>query len=132
MKDTAVTAAQIIEHLQKERIIISRPTVYRQLSKLVREGRTRKCYFDGTSVASFQYIDADDNARDFYRLKCEFCDGVFPLQCDEVNHVSRHILDAHAFEVNDKKTVFYGKCKTCSQEKPVDPHRKKGGAGNAL
>ncbi|MDR0490447.1 MAG: transcriptional repressor [Oscillospiraceae bacterium] len=116
VKDVFVTAAQIADYLQKERVPISRPTVYRQLEKLVREGRLRKYLFGDTSVSSFQYIDPDESCQDSYHLKCEICDGIFNLECDEVDHVSRHIFESHAFRVNDSKTVFYGKCRTCQQE----------------
>ena len=112
-KDTFVTAAQIIEHLKKEHGAISRPTVYRQLDKMVKEGKVRKYMFGGTAVANFRYVDPDESGRDLYHLKCEVCDGVFNLKCDEVDHVSQHILEAHTFQVDDSKTVFYGKCKTC-------------------
>jgi Fur family ferric uptake transcriptional regulator len=115
VKDTFVTAAQIISHLQNENISISRPTVYRQLGKMVNGGMVRKYVFGGTSEASFRYVDRDAYDNGLYHLKCEACDGVFNLECDEVGHVSRHILEDHAFEVNESKTVFYGKCGTCRQ-----------------
>jgi len=111
-----VTAAQIADYLQKEQVSISRPTVYRQLEKLARDGKIRKYLFGGTSVSSFQYVDPAEYRQDFYHLKCEICDGVFNLKCDEVDHVSRHISESHAFQVNGSRTVFYGKCKTCQQE----------------
>ena len=112
-KGVFFTAAQIADHLRKEQIAISRPTVYRQLEKLVSEGKVRRYLFGDTSVTCFQYTDPNENGQDLYHMKCEVCDGVFNLKCDEVNHVSRHILETHDFKVNDSKTVFYGKCKTC-------------------
>ena len=114
-KDMLVTAAQIEEHLQKEQDAISRPTVYRQLERLVNEGKIRKILFSGTSGSRFQYIDPSEFEREYYHLKCEICDEVYELKCDEVDHVSRHISENHAFQVNDSRTVFYGKCQTCLQ-----------------
>jgi Fur family ferric uptake transcriptional regulator len=111
-----VTAAQIADYLNNKQFSVSRPTVYRQLKKLEKEGKIRKYLFDGTSVSSFQYYAPDEYRQDFYHLKCEICDGIFNLKCDEVDHVSRHIYESHAFQVNDSKTVFYGKCKMCLQE----------------
>lgn len=110
-----MTAARIIERLHDRQIAISRPTVYRQLEKLIREGRVRKYLFDGDSVSSYQYAGGDEGGNDYYRFKCENCEGVFNMRCDEVDHVSRHILEEHAFKINDSKTVFYGKCNTCMQ-----------------
>jgi Fur family ferric uptake transcriptional regulator len=112
VKDMFVTAAQIAGHLQKEQGAVSRPTIYRQLEKLVDEGKIRKFLFGGMS-SCFQYVDPDEFECEYYHLKCEVCEGIFDLKCDEVEHVSRHIFEDHAFQVDDKKTVFYGKCKTC-------------------
>jgi len=109
-----VTASQITDYLKERQVVISRPTVYRQLEKLAKEGKIRKYLFGGTSC--FQYADPDEYRQDLCHLKCEICDGIFDLECDEVDNFSRHILETHEFQVNDSKTVFYGKCKTCLQE----------------
>ena len=116
VKDTFVTAAQITNYLKKEHVEISRPTVYRQLEKLVGDGRIRKYIFSDSTVTSYKYIDPNENRQDLYQLKCETCEGVFDLKCNEIDHVSRHIYESHSFRVNDSKTVFYGKCKECQQE----------------
>lgn len=115
-KEMMITAAQIVEHLQEEQISISRPTVYRQLEKLVSEGKIRKLSFSGISGSCFQYIDPVEHEQNHYHLKCEICNEIFDLKCNEVDHVSRHIFENHAFQVNNGKTVFYGKCKMCLQE----------------
>ena len=106
VKEAFVTAAQIIEYLKKEKVEISRPTVYRQLEKLAGDGRIRKYLFGDSTVASYKYVDPNEKSRDLYHLKCEKCDGVFDLKCNEVDHVSRHIYESHSFRVNDSKTVF--------------------------
>ena len=115
VKEMFVTAAQVEEYLQKERIAISRPTVYRQLEKLAKSGRARKHLFDGASVFSFQFVDMDNDEQGFYHLKCEVCEEMVDLKCEEVDHVSQHVLEDHAFQINESKTVFYGKCKNCLQ-----------------
>ena len=111
-KEMFVTASQIAEHLQEEQVVISKPTVYRQLERLVKEGKVRKYLFGDTTVASYQYVDPEVYDCS-YHLKCEVCDGVFNMKCDEVDHVSKHILEEHAFQVDGSKTVFYGRCKMC-------------------
>jgi Fur family ferric uptake transcriptional regulator len=110
-KDSFVTVAQITGHLQKEQVHISRPTVYRQLEKLVGEGKVRKYVFGGASVSSFRYIGSGEHERECYHLKCEICDGIFDIHCGEVSQVTRHISEFHEFQVEGM--VFYGKCKTC-------------------
>ena len=114
-KDTYVTVSQIEEHLKKENVAISRPTIYRQLEKLISDGKAGKYSFGGVSVTCFRYIDPSDNEQDTCHLKCEICSTVFDLECAEVEHFSRHITENHAFQVNGRNIVFYGKCKTCLQ-----------------
>jgi len=113
MKDAFVTAAQIADHLQREKVAISKPTIYRRLEKLVSEGKVEKYAFGDVAAACFKYRDPNAGEQDAYHLKCENCGGVYDLTCDEVNHVSRHIYESHSFQVNDKKIVFYGKCAWC-------------------
>ena len=115
IKDTSVTAAQVEEHLLSRQTAISRPTVYRQLEKLTEAGLVRRHLFDGASVYSYQFIDSDDT-NDSYHLKCEICEEMVPLKCEEVDQVSQHVLDDHAFKINEGKTVFYGRCKNCLQK----------------
>jgi Fur family ferric uptake transcriptional regulator len=115
-KELFVTAAQIAAHLQQAQGAISRPTIYRQLERLVAEGKIRKFSFSGISGSCFQYIDPNEGDQDCCHLKCEVCNGIFDLECDEVDHVARHIFEDHAFQVNGRKTVFYGRCKACLSE----------------
>ena len=110
-----LTAAQITGHFSAGKTVISRPTVYRQLEKLVKEGRVRKFLFDGASVTSYRYVEDGKAGTGVYNLKCEVCDEMITLECEEIGNVSRHILTEHAFMVNGGKTVFYGKCKSCRQ-----------------
>ena len=116
VKGNFITASQIEDHLRMERVVISRPTIYRQLDKLVGDGKIRRYLFEDSPVACYRYVDPDNNERDVYHLKCEVCDGVFNLKCDEVGHVSRHISSSHGFQVNESKTVFYGRCGACRQD----------------
>lgn len=111
-KDRYVTVAQIVNHLNQKKVTISRPTIYRQLEKLVREEKVRRIQLEGSSGACFQYVDLSGKQRQCH-LKCEVCHGLFDLKCEEVDHVAQHIFEDHEFQVNNSKTIFYGKCKTC-------------------
>ena len=110
-----VTATQIVEHFQSDGEAVGRTTIYRQLERLIREGKARKHAFEGISSACYQFVEKPQSEQDFYHLKCESCGGIFPLHCDAVDHVSKHIYETHAFQVNDSKTVFYGTCELCRQ-----------------
>lgn len=109
-----VTAAQLEEHFSRRGESISRPTIYRQLEKLAARGLVRKYLLGGTSVASFQYADPDEDGSDSFRLKCRVCQGVFSIECGHASELSGHIKTAHEFQVDD--TVFYGTCKSCTEK----------------
>jgi len=108
-----VTAAQVQEHLRRQNVAISRPTVYRQLERLVSSGRARKHLFDGVSVNNYQYVDSAQAVSESYNLICEVCERAYSIQCEEVDQVSQHVFTEHGFQINESKTVFYGKCRDC-------------------
>ena len=113
VSDVFVTAAQVKDHLESMQVPVSRATVYRQLERLASSGRVRKHLFDGVSVTCYQYVGDEEPKNDSYHLICEVCEGVFDLECDELDFLSEHVLADHAFQINEGKTVFYGRCRTC-------------------
>jgi len=111
-----VTAAQVVAHFQHGNALISRTTVYRQLERLVQEGKARKHTFDGILGTCYQYVQLLPQEQEAYHLKCEECGVIYDLKCHEVHLVSQHIFQSHAFRVDDSKTVFYGTCQNCLQK----------------
>ena len=111
--DLYVTASQIVSFFALQSVSIGRTTVYRHLEKLVRSGAIRKYSFDGAVGACYKYVSESERESERYHLKCEKCGGVFDLSCNVVSDIARHIFERHDFQVNDMKTVFYGKCKDC-------------------
>jgi len=111
-----LTAAQIEAHLSEGGTAIGRTTVYRQLDKLVRQGLVRKYLLDGSAGACFQYAGEDAQAKEHFHLKCEGCGKLIHLDSGAMSDVEKGILAAYAFEVDVGKTIFYGRCRTCSQK----------------
>ena len=108
-----MTAMRVVEHFQNGENMISRTTVYRQLHRLVEEGKVLKNSFEGIAGACYQYIRQPHGKHNSYHLKCESCGEITSLKCNEVEQVSQHIYETHDFQVNDSKTVFYGTCNVC-------------------
>jgi Fur family ferric uptake transcriptional regulator len=113
IEDGHVTAAQILEHFEKEDVTIGLTTIYRHLDKLTADGKVRRYTIDGTSGACYQYVDEHENCQEHFHLKCEDCGALLHLQCDTLGDLQQHMLEDHEFQINAMKTVFYGKCKTC-------------------
>ncbi|MDR0964749.1 MAG: transcriptional repressor [Clostridium sp.] len=112
-QNTELTATGIAKHFETSEVKVGRTTVYRQLEKLIREGSVRKYIVDGMLGACFQFVPESERNQDIYHMKCENCGKVIHVQCGLLENVSQHILDSHHFQINDSKTVFYGKCDTC-------------------
>lgn len=110
-KGRHVTAAQVAEHLGN---IIGRTTVYRQLDRLVREGRLRRYMLDEAAGACFQYVEENEGAGEHFHLKCEACGKLIHMDGKALPDVTGGILQHYAFEVDVNRTVFYGRCRACS------------------
>jgi len=115
LKNTHVTAAQIVSHFENREIPVGRTTIYRHLDKLIKEGKLRKYSVDGIIGACYQYVD-DSEELQCLLLKCENCGELIHSDCDVLQKIHQHIFKAHTFRVNTTKTVFYGKCEACSND----------------
>ena len=114
LRETAgrhVTVQEICDHFKGR---MGTTTVYRQLDRLVEDGRVNKYLLDGASGAYFEYVDQShcgDTAC--FHCKCEKCGRLIHLHCDELAGIQHHILAHHGFKVDSLKTVFYGICESC-------------------
>ncbi|MBQ6582830.1 MAG: transcriptional repressor [Mogibacterium sp.] len=112
-----VTADEVYQHLQEARSTVGKTTVYRQLEKLVDEGRINKYITGLNAPACFEYIDTAECGEESacYHLRCERCGRLIHLHCGEVTELARHILDEHGFRIDPRRTVFYGLCESCRE-----------------
>ena len=111
--NTHVTAAQIVRHFENENVSVGRTTVYRNIDRLVQDGKLRKYSVDGIAGTCYQYIVDSEEQQKQLLLKCEDCGELIHLDCDELDEIHQHIYQDHTFKVNTAKTVFYGKCEAC-------------------
>lgn len=111
------TVNDICEYFQKKGVAIGTTTIYRHLEKMVKEGVVAKYVIDGTSSACFEYVDNSDREDKVkcYHCKCEICGKLIHLKCSEVESLKQHIIEHHGFEINSKRTVFYGVCSECKK-----------------
>ena len=111
-----VTAADVCTYLRKQGAPIGQATVYRRLESLVDEGIINKYIIDSNSPACFEYVDSSSHiAGDIcFHCKCEKCGKLVHLHCDELSGIIEHLYKDHRFELDPKRTVFYGLCETCA------------------
>ena len=110
-----VTAAQIAMHFETIGLQIGRTTIYRRLDKLTMDGILRRYVSDGVSGSCYQYMGADgkEPCDSHWHLKCESCGELQHLDCEALEGVERHVMNEHAFQVNNMRTVLYGICNNC-------------------
>lgn len=106
------------EHLSIQDIILSldkkipQATIYRLINNFLDEGLLRKYVIDSTQASCYQYIK-DNHCHEHFHLICEKCGKVIHLDCDEVDHLLKHIDDEHDFRINTSKVNLYGLCDEC-------------------
>ena len=92
-------------------------TVYRALSKLTNQGILKR-FTDG-DAACYQ-LNESEACTSHFHLKCEQCGRLIHMDCDFLTDMKRHIENAHGFNVDIGKTVIYGLCGNCTEEKGND------------
>ena len=114
----AVSASNILEHLEQEGASPNPTTVYRYLDKLAGEQKIMKYVADKGEKAVFQYVDEGQHCREHLHLKCVRCGRIQHLDC----HFARcaHLMADHGFTLQCEGSVLYGLCRTCAQEQPQE------------
>ena len=91
----AVSASNILEHLEDEGVSPNPTTVYRYLDKLAGEQRIMKYVADKGEKAVFQYVDEGRHCREHLHLKCVQCGRIYHLDCHFMDEVRAHLMAEH-------------------------------------
>ena len=92
---------------------IGKSSLYRQLEVLCEKGAVRKFRDENSKVSYFQYIGDDSGCSEHLHLKCEACGKLIHLHCEQARALVAHITGEHGFRIDSKKSVLYGRCRTC-------------------
>lgn len=98
--------------LRQEGQTVGLSTVYRQLEKLVAQGKVHKLLTE--EGACYQYCDKTVH-RDCFLLQCEGCGAIFHMDCSHLGELYGHLLESHGFAINPRRTMFYGLCGKCRE-----------------
>ena len=121
MQGKHFTAEDVRAHFEEKKISIGIATIYRQLEKLVNEGKIQKYFIDDHSAACFEYSGEECNqSEQHFHLKCELCGRLIHLECDELQDLGSHLKTEHGFVINPLRTVFYGVCTDCMSKKETE------------
>ena len=106
------TAMDLMQMLRQEGQTVGLSTVYRQLAKLVAQGKVHKLLTE--EGACYQYCDKTVH-RDCFLLQCEGCGAIFHMDCSHLGELYGHLLESHGFAINPRRTMFYGLCGKCRE-----------------
>ncbi len=106
------TAAEIRDHFTECGRPLSMATIYRQLERFTAEGRIRKYILGPGESACYAYEDGRQCCSHLH-CKCEICDRLIHLDCEERREIQTHLLEQHGFSWDRGKTVLYGICEDC-------------------
>ena len=106
------TAMDLMQMLRQEGQTVGLSTVYRQLEKLVAQGKVHKLLTE--EGACYQYCDTTVH-RDCFLLQCEGCGAIFHMDCSHLGELYGHLLESHGFAINPRRTMFYGLCGKCRE-----------------
>ncbi len=127
----AVSASNILDHLEQQGANPNPTTVYRYLDKLSGEQRVMKYVADKGERAVFQYVDEQRHCHEHLHLKCVDCGRIFHLECDFMDEVKKHLACEHGFTLQCEGSILYGICSECAarkaaenQPEPVDTTEK--------
>jgi len=118
-KGEHITVADVCDYFKNQGDAIGQTTVYRHLEKMVDEGLVNKYIIDGNTPACFEYMGehTHEHVKTCFHCKCEKCGALIHLHCHELEEIKSHLMKGHGFMLDTKRTVFYGLCKDCQEEK---------------
>lgn len=118
-KDSHVTVTSISDYLAGQGTPVGVTTIYRHLDKLLEQGLVRKYTVDPCTCACYQYAAQDTDCHEHFHLKCEQCGRLIHLECSHLDGLIEHICSEHGFTLDPFRTVLYGICRDCSDNKEV-------------
>lgn len=109
--DRYLSVDEVHEMLHEEGIEVGRTTAWRTLEALTEQGSVAKVVAPGGAESRYRLIDpahADEG-----QLVCLRCGRALLLDCDMLVAFRKHVLQDHGFQIDPKRTVLYGLCRSC-------------------
>lgn len=113
---THITADELIDMLKASSEKVSRATVYRYLKELEENGKVKKYALGEKNCSCYRYVDENSDCHEHYHLMCEGCGKLEHIESDVIKNFAENAKQIFGFEIDEGRTVFYGKCKNCLKE----------------
>jgi len=103
-------ANQLIREVDRAELDISRPTIYRTLTKLVDAGLLRRI-----EVGTRTVYEHDYGYPQHEHLVCERCDKMFEFQSEAILNDLREVCARQGFQMGGHTLVVRGVCAECNK-----------------
>ena len=110
---THPTILELYEKLRKKNPKIGKATVYRNISRLVKEGKVLKISL-GKNVEHY-----DGHTHNHYHLYCKYCKKIYDIEEVKENEFRERLEKENNIQIDSTKVVFEGICKNCLEGKEV-------------
>ncbi len=110
-----ITVNDVCDYLHRQGVTIGQTTVYRQMERMVDEGVVNKYLIDANSPACFEYVPESKHMTKgiCFHCKCEKCGKLIHMNCEALTGIQEHLMADHGFQLDPRRTVFYGICDAC-------------------
>ena len=116
MRGKHFTVEDVIAYFSEKNITLGKATIYRQLEKLVADGKVIRYFIDEKTAACFEYTGECAHEKNHFHIKCEKCGKLIHIESREILRLQKSILKEHGITLNPHRTVFYGVCSDCQTE----------------
>ncbi len=94
---------------------ISLSAVYRNIAKLVEGGHARRFMRDGSRTVVYQYVNCHDCEKHLH-MKCVKCSKILHMDDEATETMLVAALKKSNFKIDERKTMLYGVCDSCSED----------------
>ena len=88
-------------------------TVYRNLEKLVEDGRLIKFKSGKDDQYRYQATQPDNHCHQHLHMRCSKCNNIFHLECDFMHELEGHLMEHHGFKIQCDNSIIEGICAKC-------------------
>lgn len=110
--DSSYTIEEITNELKARGATVGKSTVYRLMTRLVKEKRVKRQLSDGSRKAIYR-ITLDSHCHNHLHLQCIKCGKVLHLDEEVSDKLLDTVKQINNFSVSEEDTVLMGKCADC-------------------
>lgn len=107
------TAEQLLSLLVENEKLLSKATLYRTLDALIESGEIIKYRIDG-NVSCYHCNDCEKN---YIHFRCNTCGTLLHIKNPIIDKMTNKLSNEYGVEIDNNRTVLYGTCQKCKEEK---------------